>query len=160
MPRYQVLMLHALSGSSVTVSFSQGLRSSRQMTLNQTTRHLGLSTALGEELCLTSFQGEEVFSQLFRFELQMISENVAIEPKSLIGTRATFSVKKGDASPRYFDGFINRFRAGDEDFRDSGRYRNYTADVVPWLWFVVSPFGTEGSRHTLTRWPKPVRPVR
>lgn len=105
--------------------------------LMQAPRMLNLKTVLGEELCLTAFEGEEALSQLFCFELEMISDNLAVEAKSLIGTRATFSIKRPDGSPRFLDGFISQFCAGDEDVREEGRHRVYSAEVVPWLWFLT-----------------------
>ena len=105
------------------------------MALDQATRLLGLKTPLGDnQLLLTGFRGREAFSQLFAFELSMISDNVAIAANDIVGQNVTFSVKLADNSPRFFNGFVSRFGAGDED--DGGR-RNYVATVVPWLWFLT-----------------------
>ena len=105
------------------------------MALSQATRTLGLATPLGADtLVLTRFEGEEALSQLSRFRLEMISDDNAIQPQQLVGSNVTFSIKLADDSPRYFNGFINRFCAGDED--ETGR-RSYWAEVVPWLWFLT-----------------------
>jgi type VI secretion system secreted protein VgrG len=106
-----------------------------KMTLKQATRSLKLYTPLGEdELLLTAFQGQEEMSRLFQFDLEMISDNNAIAAKDLVGKNVTFTVDRVDGSVRYFNGFVSRFSAGDED--DEGR-RNYRARVVPWLWFLT-----------------------
>jgi type VI secretion system secreted protein VgrG len=105
------------------------------MALNQATRLLGLKSPLGEnELLLTGFEGREAISQLFSFQLTMISENVSIAPTDIVGKNVTFSIKLADDSPRFFNGFVSRFGAGDED--EKGR-RVYAAEVVPWLWFLT-----------------------
>ena len=105
------------------------------MALDQATRLLGLKTPLGDnQLLLTAFEGHEAISQLFEFKLQMISDNASISPADIVGKNVTFSVKLADDSPRFFNGFVSRFGAGDED--DGGR-RNYVASVVPWLWFLT-----------------------
>lgn len=103
------------------------------MALDQQTRSLQLTTPLGDnELLLTTFQGEESLSRLFRFELEMISDNNAIAAKDIVGQNVTFSIKLTDDSPRFFNGFVSRFVAGGEDSNGRAGYR---AEVMPWLWF-------------------------
>jgi len=105
------------------------------MTLTQQNRFLGIATPLGEDtLLLTGFQGREEISRLFQFQLEMLSEKNDIRAKEIVGKNVTFQVKLADGSARYFNGFVSRFVAGDED--ELGR-RNYRADVVPWLWFLT-----------------------
>jgi type VI secretion system secreted protein VgrG len=75
----------------------------------QSPRTLGLKTPLGEDvLLLTAFRGEEGMSRLFRFELQMLSDNNAIQAADLVGKNVTWSVKQNDGSPRHFNGFVSR----------------------------------------------------
>jgi type VI secretion system secreted protein VgrG len=105
------------------------------MALKQATRFLNLKTPLGADaLLLTSFAGDEGISQLFRFGLEMISDNAGIAGKDLLGKGVTFSMRLADDSQRYFHGIVSRFSAGDED--QNGR-RAYFAEVVPWLWFLT-----------------------
>ena len=106
------------------------------MPLDQATRFLSLQIAgLPEnELVLTSFAGHEEISRLFGFQLEMISDNSNIQANQVVGKNVSFDVTLADNSSRYFNGFISQFSAGDED--ESGR-RNYTAQVVPWLWFLT-----------------------
>ncbi|MHC4403678.1 MAG: type VI secretion system Vgr family protein [Planctomycetota bacterium] len=105
------------------------------MALKQKNRMLGLKTPLGDdELVVIAFSGYEETSRLFRFELDMISDNNAVAASDLVGKSVTFSINLADGSTRYFNGFVNRLYAGDEDF--DGR-RNYRAEVVPWLWFLT-----------------------
>lgn len=105
------------------------------MALKQENRLLNLQTPLGENvLVLTGFRGREAISGLFQFELDLISDDNEIAARQIVGKKVTFSIKLADDSPRYFNGFVSRFCAGDED--REGR-RNYRAEVVPWLWFLT-----------------------
>ncbi|MBI2480732.1 MAG: type VI secretion system tip protein VgrG, partial [Planctomycetia bacterium] len=104
------------------------------MVLTQQERMLKLSTPLGKDvLLLTGFSGQEEISRLFRFQLEMISDNNVVTAADIVGQNVTFSVELSDGSPRFFNGFVNQFVAGDEEH---GR-RNYRAEVVPWLWFLT-----------------------
>lgn len=104
------------------------------MALLQEKRLLSLKTPLGDDvLLLTGFRGREEISRLFRYELDMISDDGAIAAADIVGKNVTFSVKMADDSPRFFNGFVSRFVAGDEE----GGRRNYRAEVVPWLWFLT-----------------------
>jgi type VI secretion system secreted protein VgrG len=105
------------------------------MALKQAQRRLAVTTPLGEDaLVLTAFAGREEISRLFGYQLDMISDNSAVDAAQIVGKNVTFSVAMADDSPRYFNGFVSRFYAGDEDLK--GR-RNYRAEVVPWLWFLT-----------------------
>ncbi len=103
------------------------------MALKQKERLLSLSTPLGgDALVLTAFSGREELSRLFSYQLDLISDNNAIAAKDIVGKIVTWSIKLKDGT-RYFNGFVCRFYAGDEQH---GR-RNYRAEVVPWLWFLT-----------------------
>jgi type VI secretion system secreted protein VgrG len=103
------------------------------MALDQTTRLLNVAAPKGEELFLTSFTGREELSRLFSFQLEMISDNAEIKPQDMVGENITFTVAVDDDDPRYFNGTVRAFYAGDEA---DGR-RMYRAEVVPWLWFLT-----------------------
>jgi type VI secretion system secreted protein VgrG len=105
------------------------------MALKQANRLLVLKTPLGEDvLLLTAFRGREELSGLYHYQLEMISDNNAISAAQIVGKNVSFAVKLGSDKPRWFNGFVSRFSAGDED--GQGR-RNYSAEVVPWLWFLT-----------------------
>jgi type VI secretion system secreted protein VgrG len=86
------------------------------------------------ELVLLSLSGNEEISRLFSFRLELLSDNNSIAPHQVVGKSASIFMTLADDSLRQFNGFINRFSAGDED--ENGR-RNYTAEMVPWLWFLT-----------------------
>jgi len=75
-------------------------------------RFLNLDTPLGEsKFLLRSFTGTEGMSQLFRFRLDMLSEDPAISFDSMVGQNLSFSVRLVDTSQaRYFNGYVSDFR--------------------------------------------------
>lgn len=110
--------------------------------LKQAERPIGLETPLGQDtLALTAFSGEERMSGLFRFELQMLSEEGDIKPNQIVGQPVDFYVKHPDDEKRYFNGIVNRFiYAGKND-----RVHMYRAQVVPWLWLLTK--GSDCREH-------------
>jgi len=93
-----------------------------------------IDTPLGEDvLLLRRFQGSEGISRLFRFQLDLLSENNSISFPDIIGKNVTISLKQPDGSYRYLNGIISRFaqEATEEQFTA------YTAEMVPWLWLLT-----------------------
>jgi type VI secretion system secreted protein VgrG len=93
-----------------------------------------IDTPLGEDvLLLRGFRGTEGISRLFRFELDLLSENPSISFPDIIGKNVTISLKQPDQSYRYINGIISRFaqEATEELFTA------YTAEMVPWLWLLT-----------------------
>jgi type VI secretion system secreted protein VgrG len=103
------------------------------MPLTQASRPLAVATPLGDDiLLLRSFQGQEAISRLFSFELELLSENDAIDYEKIIGQRVDVRVSLADGTQRFWNGFVSRFtQAG----RDSN-LTVYRATVVPWFWFL------------------------
>ncbi len=93
-----------------------------------------IDTPLGEDvLLLRGFKGTESISRLFRFELDLLSENSSISFPDIIGKNVTLSLKQPDGSYRYINGIISRFaqQATEE------RLTAYRAEMVPWLWLLT-----------------------
>ena len=104
------------------------------MALKQANRLLNFDCQLGPDaLLLTGFAGSEEFSRLFKYQLQLISDDAAIKPQSLVGTAVGWSVELADQSRRHWHGYVSQMAIGDTEF---GR-RNYRLEVVPWLWFLT-----------------------
>ncbi|MEQ8788337.1 MAG: type VI secretion system tip protein TssI/VgrG [Pirellulaceae bacterium] len=102
----------------------------------QASRLLSVTTGLGDDvLVLEAYRGREQLSQLFHFELDMLSTNQDIDPSSVVGTSATISVQLPSGDPRYINGMINRFAAGSPETWEQG-YRRYRATIVPQFWFL------------------------
>ena len=100
----------------------------------QTDRALQIETPLGPDvLLLRSVSGQEAMSQLFRFQLELLSEtDDSISFDSIVGKNVTIHLQTQD-SFRDFNGFISRFSQGSSD----GRFTYYRAEMVPWLWFLT-----------------------
>ncbi len=98
-------------------------------------RSLRLATALGDDVLeVVRFHAEEELSQLSSFQLDLISHNAAIAAEDIIGTNLTVTLELDSGGVRYFNGYVHRFSALDEN--DKG-VRSYQASVVPWLWFLT-----------------------
>ena len=97
---------------------------------------MALKTPLGkDQLLITELSGGEYISNLFHFELTVLSENHQLKPNELIGQAVTVSIQ--DAMGRHFNGYVNAIRLG--DILNTGKgagLRQYRLTVVPWLWFL------------------------
>ena len=99
----------------------------------QTNRLIAIETPLGKDaLLLRGVTGQEGISQLYQFQLDLLSTDPAINFKDIIGHNVTVRVALGNEQERYFNGFINRFA---QVGNDTG-LANYQATMVPWLWFL------------------------
>ena len=96
---------------------------------------MSIETPLGKDhLLLTSLVGDEPLSQLFSYQMEMLSADHAIRPESLIGRRVNADICDHDGNSRSINGVVGRFHAGPLTLRD---YRRYTAEIVPWMWFMT-----------------------
>src|SRR3954451_13694258 len=103
------------------------------LAFTQTAPVFKLAPPLGANaVLLQSIAGEEAISRPFRFQLELLSENDAIAFDSLVGKPVSIHVQTYD-SERRINGFISRFSQGGQD----RRFTYYTAEVVPWLWFLT-----------------------
>lgn len=89
--------------------------------------------SLGEDvLLLEGFTGEEQVSDPFEFTLQMLSEDVALDPKKVLREPLILTLRLPDGSDRMIHGYCRRFaqHGRDEDLT------RYEAVIVPWIWFL------------------------
>lgn len=102
-------------------------------TYTQSTRPLRIDTPLGEDkLLLVSLSGRESVSALFTFQLDLMAEDDAIDPKKLLGKGAAVTIQQQDGSERYLHGLVSRFaQLGRRD-----NLTDYRAEIVPWLWIL------------------------
>jgi len=104
------------------------------MPYTQTNRRIAITTPLGDDaLLLRGFSGVESISQLFHFDLDLLSENDSVKFQDLVGKNVTLSILDAEGAPRYWNGFVNRFSQGHQDRRLTA----YRAQMVPWLWFLT-----------------------
>jgi type VI secretion system secreted protein VgrG len=100
----------------------------------QQNRLIAIATPLGDDvLLLQGFTGSEGISRLFRFHLDLLSDNNSISFDDVVGQNVTISVTLADQSERYFNGFVSRFSQSGAD----ARFTHYQMEVVPWTWFLT-----------------------
>jgi type VI secretion system secreted protein VgrG len=101
------------------------------MAFTQTDSYLSISTPLGaDKLLLRSLRGEERISGLFHFQLELQSEEKALDFSQIVGKSATVTVKLADGTSRYINGIVGRFVQAGSD----ARLTTYFAELHPWLW--------------------------
>ena len=93
-----------------------------------------LTTPLGaDKLLLKGFRGSEGISRLFRFDLDLLSQDPNIDFTQIIGKNVSIAITQADGTPRYLNGYISRFGQGGSD----ENFTAYFAEMVPWLWFLT-----------------------
>ncbi|WP_413470479.1 type VI secretion system Vgr family protein [Variovorax paradoxus] len=79
--------------------------------------------------------GTEGLSQLFEFEVDLLSPSVSLDMKSVLGKPLSLEIQTA-GEPRFLNGQIVRFTmVGKEG--GSSRYVLYRATVRPWLWYLT-----------------------
>ena len=92
-----------------------------------------------DELIVTTLTGFEGISRLFNFQLDLQSKKLDIQPDQFIGKHVDIAILRNSGGTRHINGFISRFTASHpEQAEGPGQvYRQYHAEVVPWLWFLT-----------------------
>jgi type VI secretion system secreted protein VgrG len=102
-------------------------------TITQAGQPIRISSTLDtDELLFEQLTGTESISAPFRFQLDLLSENVAINGADLLRTPMVLTLDLPNGEKRFFHGICSRFSAG--GVRDQLAY--YRAEVVPWFWFL------------------------
>lgn len=97
-------------------------------------RLLAIETSLGKDhLLATSLTGEEGISELFAYDVEILSANRSISAESMIGDKAKLVILPEEGEGRIVHGMIAQWRAGSVIAQD---LRQYRARLVPWLWFL------------------------
>src|SRR5262249_49429177 len=106
----------------------------RAMAYTQDNRRIAVTTPLGKDvLLLRGLSGHESVSQLFSFDLDLVSEvDRAIDFDKIVGKRVTVTVKHAGGT-RYFNGIVRRFSQGPS----TTAFASYRAEIVPWLWLLT-----------------------
>ncbi len=104
------------------------------MAFSQENSILAVTTPFGaDKLLLVSFFGEERISSLFRFDLEMVASDKALDFKKIIGKGVTVKVQLSGGKFRYFHGIAGRFvQAG-----RAGKLTTYRAELYPWFWMLT-----------------------
>jgi type VI secretion system secreted protein VgrG len=105
------------------------------MALTQAGRHIRINTNLGKDkIFLESFEGEERVSDLFRFELALLTEDPNFSMDSLLNKPAVVSLILHDDTDRHFHGIINHIE--EVETREEG-VAVFRATMVPWAWLLT-----------------------
>jgi len=101
--------------------------------ITQDNRTISISDfSLGKDtLLLTGFNGTETISDLFQFEIEVLSENRDLTPEQIVAKVGTICVHT--KVKRYFNGYISQISLGEIN---NNNLRQYTLTMVPWLWFL------------------------
>src|SRR5436190_5607066 len=99
-------------------SVNESAEKELKMSYTQTNRRIAISTPLGKDtLLLRGFAGTEAISQLFHFDLDLLSENDSIKFQDLVGKNVTLRIFDAEGAERHWNGFISRFSQGSQDRR-------------------------------------------
>lgn len=103
-------------------------------TFVQTALPAQITTPFGaNKLLVRNFHGEEAVSALFRYDLELYSEDSALDFTRIVGKAATLQIQLSDGSFQYFNGIVGRFvQAGKDE-----RFTTYLAELHPWLWMLT-----------------------
>ena len=105
------------------------------MVLTQAGRHIRVNTPLGEDkVFLETFHGVERVSDLFHFELGILTDDASFSMDSLLNKPAVVSMSLHDDTDRHFHGIINHIE--EVETRTEG-YVLYRASMVPWTWLLT-----------------------
>lgn len=89
--------------------------------------------SLGKDtFLLTAFEGTEYISGLFEFTIEVLSENLEVDPDQIVGKTATVTIQNDQE--RKFNGHIKSFTFGEVK---ANNLRQYRMVMVPWLWFLT-----------------------
>ena len=104
------------------------------MGATQQNRKIQVFTSLKDDtLLFYKMQGREALGELFRYDLELLSEDFDINPEALLGENIRIQLQLEDGSWRYFNGFVSRFGY----YGNLNRFAYYKAEVVPWTWFLT-----------------------
>jgi type VI secretion system secreted protein VgrG len=103
--------------------------------LQQTDRLFHLDTPLGEDVLLVKrISGAEYISELFHYDLDLVSDDFDIDFDQLVGKPVTVGIRQSDNQTfHYINGIVSKFAL----YSDEGRLASYKAEVVPWLWLLT-----------------------
>jgi type VI secretion system secreted protein VgrG len=91
-------------------------------------------TPLGDDVLLFhTMSAREGMSQLFEYQLDLLSTKDDINLDEILGKNVTVKLALTSDETRFFNGFVTRFAEGGT----FGRFRRYSATVRPWLWLLT-----------------------
>ena len=105
------------------------------MPVSQANSSLAINTPLGDDVVIIgSAVINEQLGRLFTIDLELSSDNPALDFSTIVGGNATIRLELPKNETRYWNGYVSRFVQTEADARAGGSYR---ATLVPWLWFLT-----------------------
>ncbi len=95
-------------------------------------RRVSIQTPLGDALQFRQLVGREALSQLYSFDVDLLGNSNALDPKAMLGKAASVTVET-EGGVRYLGGIATRFGLQQEDARHSF----YRLRLRPWLWLAT-----------------------
>ncbi|MGE6823744.1 type VI secretion system Vgr family protein [Pseudomonas soli] len=104
------------------------------MLFKQFTRLAQINSPLGpDKLILAEMGGSEELGRLFDYELQLTSDDPAIDLNQLLGKPMSLSVQQSVGTSRNFHGIVARCSQS----VDQGQFASYRVTLRPWLWLLT-----------------------
>jgi type VI secretion system secreted protein VgrG len=104
------------------------------MIFKQLTRLAQITSPLGPDvLLLKNMGGGEELGRLFDYELQLTSDDAAIQLNLLLGKPMSLNLQLSDSGERYFHGIVARCSQN----VDTGQFASYQVTLRPWLWLLT-----------------------
>ncbi|MFG0631095.1 MULTISPECIES: type VI secretion system tip protein VgrG [Pseudomonas] len=104
------------------------------MLFKQLTRLAQINSPLGPDvLLLSEMGGSEELGRLFDYELQLTSDDPAIDLNQLLGKPMSLSLQLSLGGSRYFHGIVARCSQS----VDRGQFASYRVTLRPWLWLLT-----------------------
>lgn len=94
---------------------------------------IGLTSPLGENTFPSRAVIREELGRLFEIELDLLSEEPALDFDQILGKQITIDIDVGDGKKRVWNGHVCEFSQGFA----VGHYSSYHATVRPWLWMLT-----------------------
>ncbi len=100
----------------------------------QATMPIQVTTPFGDDkLLLRAFHGEDRISGLFRYTLELVSEDKSLDFTEIVGKGVTVTMLLADGGKAYIHGIVGRFAQAGTDVRRT----TYYADLHPSLWLLT-----------------------
>lgn len=102
--------------------------------LNQDNRLLRIDTPVGKDVFVAvELHGEEANSELFQFNVELLSTEFEITAAQMVGQKVTASIHYLSDQTRYINGIVSQFCA----YGVVDGVRRYTATIVPTMWLLT-----------------------
>ena len=114
------------------------------MPYSQKERMCRVVSPLGDDALLVQrMYAREAISELYAFELELLSERDDIAFDEIVGKSLTVSIDMQNGKQRHWNGVVSRFAIGPTH----GRFASYRAEVVPTLWVLTRRSGCRIYQH-------------